>query len=192
MRIGIIIILTSIFVPLAMIFLMRGSKETDCVIYKPPGVMAFVGMVGLVISIGLGALSFIQDFVLELEYTEVQLWFTYTTVTVFSLLSLWLIMFWALWRVELKDDYLYHRNSFGIVKKIPYSEINKVVEERERDGNALRGYVVHYANKKSFFIEFLIVGSEGFLNALKKKMRAHGCKLDTEIKPVGFAPKKKK
>jgi hypothetical protein len=188
MQIGIIMILTSVLVPLAMISLgLSGRKKVDT-IFKPSNSLLYIAIFGLAAFVGFDILGLVQLYVWEIEYD----FWLYICLRVFHMLGIWLIMFWALWRVELKDEYLYYRNSFGIVKKTPYSEINKVVEERERDGNALRGYVVHYGNKKSFFIEFLIVGSEGFLNALKKKMRAHGCKLDTEIKPVGFAPKKKK
>ena len=119
------ILLTSLFVPLILEFIILKSSLSKCsslYTFRYPKYLSIIFIAGLITIIALFIWGYLSDFKPKLEL-EIFLLSFYSVFTFAIILQILRVLNFQL---ELEEEFILYRNLFGIVRKIRYEEITKI------------------------------------------------------------------
>ncbi len=131
-RVGIVIIVSSLGVALVFVLLEKYAlkPQKNQAIVRPSILYLIIGFA----NIGICALMFYLSIAQDKMYL-------FVAIGPIIIISLWLILRGALWKITIEEDGIVFRNTFGKTQKYLYSEITEIKDER-------LGFVVIIGKKK--------------------------------------------
>lgn len=162
------ILLTSLFVPLILEFIVLKSslsKFSSPYTLRYPKYLSIVFIAGLIIIIALFVWVYLSGFEPKLEL-EIFLLSFYSIFTFLIILQILKVLNFQL---ELEEEFILYRNLLGIVRKISYEEITKIKRYKDKFNNPIKYKI--YIDKKRLSVDNFMVHFNDFDKIMKKRLR---------------------
>lgn len=162
------ILLTSLFVPLILEFIILKSSLSKCsslYTFRYPKYLSIIFIAGLITIIALFIWCYLSDFKPKLEL-EI---FLLSFYSVFTFAIIWQILRVLNFQLELEEEFILYRNLFGIVRKIRYEEITKIKIYKDKSNNPIKYKI--YIDKKGLSVDNFMVNFNDFTKIMKKRLR---------------------
>ena len=162
------ILLTSLFVPLILEFIVLKSSLSKCsspYTFRYPKYLSIIFIAGLITIIALFVWVYLSGFEpkLELEIFLLSFYSIFTFAIILQILKV--INF----QLELEEEFILYRNLFGIVRKISYEEIAKIKIYKDKSNNPIKYKI--YIDKKGLSVDNFMVNFNNFNKIIKKRLR---------------------
>ncbi len=161
------ILLTSLFVPLILEFIVLKSslsKFSSPYTFRYPKYLSIIFIAGLIIIIVLFVWAYLSGVEPKLEL-EIFLLSFYSIFTFAIILQILKVLNFQL---ELEEEFMLYRNLFGIVRKISYEEITKIKIYKDKSNNPIKYKI--YIDKKGLSVDNFMVNFNDFNKIMKKRL----------------------
>ena len=162
------ILLTSLFVPLILEFIVLKSslsKFSSPYTFRYPKYLSIIFIAGLIIIIVLFVWVYLSGFEPKLEL-EIFLLSFYSIFTFAIILQILKVLNFQL---ELEEEFMLYRNLFGIVRKISYEEITKIKIYKDKSNNPIKYKI--YIGETRIVIENFTTNFNDFPKIMKRRLK---------------------
>ena len=162
------ILLTSLFVPLILEFIVlkiSSSKCSSLYAFRYPKYLLVIFVAGLITIIALFIWAYLSDYEPKLELGI----FLFSFYSVFVFAIILQILKVLNFQVELEEEFISYRNLFGIVRRIKYEEITTIKIFKDKSNNPIKYRI--YTCKKKVSIDNYMLNFHDFKKIMKKRLR---------------------